>query len=127
MTVTPTYSPVLEAESDLWVDEPLESLRERTSEQKRASAAEDANSSLEVPSPNSVTYTDYGNPFAFIGECCGTTPIIHRLSPLAWVNVGGDIYLLECLGAGFIRIEPLTDPEGDPPLVLPLEPSNLGI
>lgn len=77
-------------------------------------ASNDTSTSPEVPSPESVTYVDYDNPFALIGECCGTTPIIYQLSPLAWVGVGGDIYILECLGPGFIRVEPLTDPEGDP-------------
>ena len=104
--------------SDPWVDESLESLEERAQEQKEADtefATEDKNTSLEVPSPESVTYVDYDNPFAFIGECCGTTQMIHQLSPLAWVSVGGEIYILECVGAGFIRVEPLTDPEGDFP------------
>lgn len=104
-------------ETDPWIDESLESLEERTKERKKEAevgfVAEDENGSLEVPSAESVTYTDYDNPFAFIGECCGTTSIIHQLSPLAWVSVGGETYILECVGAGFIRVEPLTDPEGD--------------
>ena len=78
-------------------------------------ATEDESYSLEVPYPESVTYVDYENPFAFIGECCGTTPIIHQISPLSWVSVGGGIYVLECIGAGFIRVEPLTDLESDCP------------
>jgi hypothetical protein len=65
---------------------------------------------------------DYDNPFAFIGECCGTTPVVHQLSPLAWVSVGWDTYILECAGAGFIRVEPLTDPEGDFPTLLRASP-----
>jgi len=76
-------------------------------------AVEDRNASLEVLPPESVTYVDYDNPFAFIGECRRTTPIVHQLSPLAWVSVGRDIYILECFDAGFIRVEPLKDPEGD--------------
>jgi len=78
-------------------------------------AAEDENSSLEIPSPESVTYVEYDNPFAFVGECCGTTPVVQQLSPLAWVSVGGGVYVLECVGAGFIRVEPLKDPEGEIP------------
>jgi len=31
--------------------------------------------------------------------------------PLAWVSVCGEIYILECVGAGFIRVEPLSNPE----------------
>ena len=90
----------------------MEFLEERAKEQKFAT--QDENALLDVPSPESVTYVDYDNPFAFIGESCGTTPIIHRLSPLAWVSVGGEIYVLECVGAGFIRVEPLMNPKGDP-------------
>jgi len=78
-------------------------------------ATEDEIASLEVPSLGSMTYAGYDDPFAFIGECCGTTPIVHQLSPLAWVSVGEGVYILECVGAGFIRVEPLTDPEGDFP------------
>jgi hypothetical protein len=112
--VPPTLSLLVEAGTDLWVDESLESLRERAQErEKGADVGSVASPSLEVPSPESVTYVDYDNPFAFIGESCGTAPIVHRLSPLAWVSVGREIYILECLGAGFIRVDPSTDPEGD--------------
>lgn len=109
--VTSIYFPLVEAGSDMGIGESLESLRERSRELEMG--AEDANTSLDVPSPESVTYTDYENPFALIGEHCGVAPIIHRLSSLAWVGVGGGIYILECISAGFIRVEPLTDPEGD--------------
>jgi ATP-dependent helicase IRC3 len=106
----------VEAVSDPWTDEPLESLRERAQEQNKGtdleSVPEEADISPDIPPPESVTYVDYDNPFALIGESCGTTPFIHQLSSLAWVGVGGDIYVLECLGAGFIRVEPLTDPNG---------------
>ena len=40
---------------------------------------------------------------------------MEQLSPLAWVSVGGEIYIPECVGAGSTRVEPLTDPEGDFP------------
>jgi len=73
---------------------------------------EDEIASLEAPSLESVTYADYDDPFALVRECCGTTPIIHQLSPLVWVSVSKGIYVLECVGAGFIRVEPLKDTEG---------------
>jgi len=38
-------------------------------------------------------------------------PHVTRLSPNAWVGCGSDIYVLECLGKGYIRIEP--NSEGD--------------
>lgn len=77
--------------------------------------AEDEITSQGVPPPESVTYVDYDSPFTLIGERCGTIPIIHQLSPLAWVGLGGGIYILECFGTGFIRVGPLTDPRGDFP------------
>jgi len=114
--VIPTYSSRPRG-TDVRVDESMESLEELAQEQEKEAdvgfAAEDEHASPDIPSPESVTYVDYDDPFAFIGECCGTTPVVQQLSLLAWVSVGGETYVLECVGAGFIRVEPLTDPEGE--------------
>ncbi|KAF9457448.1 P-loop containing nucleoside triphosphate hydrolase protein [Collybia nuda] len=59
-----------------------------------------------VPVPKSVIYTDYENPFSMISESSGA-PHISKLSQFAWVGCGGDIYVLECLGKGYLRIEPM--------------------
>ncbi|KAJ3908588.1 P-loop containing nucleoside triphosphate hydrolase protein [Lentinula edodes] len=80
-------------------DETLESLEEKSSAQI---ALQDADN---VPDPESVTYTDYEDPFAFISKFSGLSPHINQLSSYAWVGCGSDIYVLECLGKGFIRIE----------------------
>ena len=63
----------------------------------------------------------------FTGECCGTTPVVHRLSPLARVSDDGEVHILECVRAGFIHVEPLTDPEGKFPHLffdLTIQPEN---
>ena len=60
----------------------------------------------EVPEPRSVTFIDYEDPFASEGDASGVPPHIGRLSPNAWVGCGGDVYVLECLGQGFVRIDP---------------------
>ena len=62
-----------------------------------------------IPEPTSVTYFDYDDPFAMVDSFSGV-PHISRLSSNAWVRCGSDTYVLECLGRGYIRIEP--DPEG---------------
>lgn len=62
-----------------------------------------------IPEPTSVTYFDYDDPFAMVDSFSGA-PHISRLSLNAWVRCGPDTYVLECLGRGYIRIEP--DPEG---------------
>ena len=57
-----------------------------------------------VPEPTSVTYTDYDDPFSFVDQSSGA-PQIRKMSNYAWVGCGGDIYVLDCLGKGYIRIE----------------------
>lgn len=64
-----------------------------------------------VPMPTSVTYTDYENPFSLVDESSGA-PHVAKLSGNAWVGCGGDVYVLECMGKGHIRIEPAKADEG---------------
>ncbi|KAJ4486068.1 P-loop containing nucleoside triphosphate hydrolase protein [Lentinula aciculospora] len=80
-------------------DETLQSLEEKSS--ARIASPLIGN----VPNPESVTYTDYDNPFAFVSKFSGLAPHINKLSMHAWVGCGNDVYVLECLGKGFIRIE----------------------
>lgn len=65
-----------------------------------------------IPEPTSVTYLDYDNPFAMVDSFSGA-PHISRLSPNAWVGCGSDIYVLECLGKGYVQIEPNPQGEGE--------------
>jgi ATP-dependent helicase IRC3 len=69
---------------------------------------------LSLPDPKSVTYIDYDDPFALVNQSVGTSPHIAQLSQNAWVVCGEDIYVLECIGKGHIRIEPV--PGGEPNL-----------
>lgn len=64
-----------------------------------------------VPDPTSVTYVDYEDPLAFIDNFSGA-PHVSKLSPNAWVGCGNDTYILECLGKGYIRIEPVHEGDG---------------
>ena len=65
-----------------------------------------------VPDPTSVTYIDYDNPFELAKDASGA-PHINQISKFAWVGCGGDVYVLECLGKGYVRIEPDIDDNGD--------------
>ncbi len=60
-----------------------------------------------VPEPKSVTYIEHDDPFSLADGASGA-PHIRTLSRNAWVGCGGDIYILECMGKGYIRIEPNT-------------------
>lgn len=64
----------------------------------------------DIPQPRSVTYTDYDDPFSLQHNASGS-PHIATLSTNAWVGCGDDIYVLECLGKGHIRIEPAKEDE----------------
>lgn len=62
------------------------------------------NEPLDVPTPGSVTFTEHDNPF-FLGNSDKGPRHIAALSSLSWVDCGGDIYVLELLTRGFVRIE----------------------
>ena len=64
-----------------------------------------------VPDPESVSYTDYDSPFALVNQSTGASPHIVQLSRNAWVDCGEGIHVLECLGKGHIRIEPVSEGE----------------
>ncbi|KAF5374878.1 hypothetical protein D9758_000323 [Tetrapyrgos nigripes] len=81
-------------------DESLESLEERSSEAIGRSDSRD-----DIPEPTSVTYTDYEDPFSFVQDSSGTPPHVAQLSTHAWVGCGNEIYVLDCLGRGFVRID----------------------
>ncbi|PFH54425.1 hypothetical protein AMATHDRAFT_134467 [Amanita thiersii Skay4041] len=83
-------------------DETLESLEKRAQELISLDTQDD------VPAPTTVTYTDYDNPFSLVEGSSGA-PHISAMSKNAWVGCGKDIYVLECLGKGFVRVEPVKD------------------
>jgi hypothetical protein len=64
--------------------------------------------SLNVPKPTKITYLDFNDPFSLVDHASGA-PHVSRFSSLAWVGCGGDVYVLDCLTEGFIRIEPEVD------------------
>lgn len=59
----------------------------------------------DIPQAKSVTYIDHDNPFSLVHSASGA-PHITRLSRNAWVGCGDNVYVLECLGKGYIRIQP---------------------
>ena len=88
------------------IDETIESLRERAS----TVIARDTES--DVPRPKSVIYLEYENPFSMVSEVSSGAPHVATLSKYAWVGCGGDVYVLDLMGKGHVRIEPQETPEG---------------
>ena len=48
---------------------------------------------------------DYDNPYDLVEEATGS-PHIAALSRFGWVSCGGNVYVLECMGKGYMKIEP---------------------
>ncbi|KAG6890363.1 hypothetical protein C0992_001953 [Termitomyces sp. T32_za158] len=98
-------SPTLMPKLNPFSDDTLESLERRTREHIASSDV------YNVPRPTTVTYTEYEDPFSLIGDSSGV-PHIATLSNNAWVACGGDVYVLDLLGQGHIRVEPIESIEG---------------
>jgi ATP-dependent helicase IRC3 len=60
-----------------------------------------------VPEITSVTYKDYDDPLSWQYQADKENHIF-RISSLSWVHLHGS-YILECMGRGTIKIEPLND------------------
>lgn len=86
--------------SDLIIDETLASLKE-----KMQTTSSGCNAPLPSVEPVGVTYTDYDDPSSWI-EDNSASAHISKISRHAWVACGDDIYVLECLGKGHLRVEP---------------------
>ncbi|KAF5385447.1 hypothetical protein D9757_005321 [Collybiopsis confluens] len=91
---------------DTGKNETPESLEEKSADQIASHTSDD------IPDPTSITYTDYDDPFSFISKFSGLSASLGKLSRNAWVGCGNNVYVLECLGKGFIRIERADDETG---------------
>lgn len=76
------------------LDKSLESLEAR--------ASDSTFPDTDVPTPTSITYMEEEDPFSVSSH--GSSHVA-ALSRNSWVGCGDDIYVLECIGKGFIRIE----------------------
>jgi len=88
--------------SEIVDDASLMSLEERV--KPNAVMEDDDFNITNIPDPKYVTYIDYDDPFSLVDQSSGA-PHIYKLSSYSWVGCGDDIYVLECMGKGFIRIE----------------------
>ncbi|KAH9950401.1 P-loop containing nucleoside triphosphate hydrolase protein [Amylocystis lapponica] len=93
-------------------NETLESLEARAAAAATGIGA--TSSTTDVPDPESVTYIDYDDPFVLVDQASGA-PHIRKLSSNAWVGCGEDVYVLECLGKGYIRVERVVEGEENGP------------
>lgn len=91
--------------SSSWcLDAPLVDLERRANATKQPDLAHESHIDL-ISDPTHITYIDYDDPFALVHGASGA-PHVYKSSPFEWVGCGGDIYVLECLGKGYVRVEP---------------------
>lgn len=94
-----------------YIDESVETLEARAQISSLHNEQVPVDSRDDIPDPTYITYVDYQNPFALVDGCSGA-PHVTKLSANAWVGCGEDIYILECLGKGYIRVERVSADEG---------------
>ncbi|KAH8100659.1 P-loop containing nucleoside triphosphate hydrolase protein [Cristinia sonorae] len=87
--------------SELVDDVSLEELEKRSEITGTSSHEERPN----IPEPSTVTYIDHEDLSSLTQDTSGA-PHIRSLSRNAWVGCGDDIYVLECMGKGHLRVEP---------------------
>ncbi|KAI0094834.1 P-loop containing nucleoside triphosphate hydrolase protein [Irpex rosettiformis] len=100
-------SEIIDGKSIFTVEE-LEERAKNAIDLDNLESSPEANDTVLVPAPKSVTYIDYEDPFAFVHGYSGA-PNAFTVSPYAWVGCGGDTYILDCLGKGWIKVEPFHD------------------
>lgn len=85
----------------------IEELKMRAEEAAQARGEDDGEGGDGDVDPEKVTFIDYSSPRELQRALTGRKGHDHiaRLSPNAWVNCGGDLYVLEIPRKGFIRIE----------------------
>jgi len=104
---TPSLFGLLDASEEL-DDTPLEVLEKRSKEKPPATSDLDTDleERLVVSAPKNITYVDHQDLSTFAVDASGAQHI-RRLSPNAWVGCGNDIYVLDCMGKGHLRVEPI--------------------
>ncbi|KAI0825051.1 P-loop containing nucleoside triphosphate hydrolase protein [Trametes gibbosa] len=94
--------------SELGEDETIETIEQRMVTLEAENDIDDMpvndTTSRSIPTPKSVTYVDYDDPFVLLDQASGD-PNIRKLSRNAWVCCGEGVYILECLGKGYVRVE----------------------
>jgi len=57
-----------------------------------------------IPDPTSILYTDEDDPFALASDV-QKPGHINAMSKFSWVGCGSEIFVIELMARGFIRIE----------------------
>lgn len=98
----------LDAE-DIIEDESPEGLLERAHEAEQFDSADvegDADPfAVELADPTKITYIDYDDPHQLQQAMLARSSVVETMSPNAWVDCGGQTYILDVPRYGFVTVE----------------------
>ncbi|SPO25275.1 related to IRC3 - putative RNA helicase of the DEAH/D-box family [Ustilago trichophora] len=94
---------------DIIEDESAEGLLERSHEAESFTcpAQEESQDPFEISlsDPTRITYIDYEDPAALQSAMLSRSTVVETLSPNAWVDCGGQVYILDVPRYGFVTVE----------------------
>ncbi|KAF9932861.1 hypothetical protein FBU30_007192 [Linnemannia zychae] len=97
---------VLKVDKKIESQEDIDAIRKERIDQLESESISDLEDSVDFSTAKiaRIKVLEYENPYQLIGDCSGTSRRIATMSNNAWVNVGGDAYVLTCRNVIF-RIE----------------------
>ncbi|KIS66081.1 double-stranded DNA-dependent ATPase [Mycosarcoma maydis] len=98
---------------DIIEDESAEGLLERShqAEQLDSAEVEDHDDPFDIPltDPTKITYIDYDDPYQLQQAMLSRSSVVETMSSNAWVDCGGQTYILDVPRYGFVTVERNSD------------------
>ncbi|CBQ70866.1 conserved hypothetical protein [Sporisorium reilianum SRZ2] len=103
---------------DIIEDESAEGLLERSHEAEQFASSPDEAASqdpfeISLSDPTKITYIDYDDPYQLQQAMLSRSTVVETMSPNAWVDCGGQTYILDVPRYGFVTVERNTDVSED--------------
>ncbi|KAJ9478566.1 putative ATP-dependent helicase IRC3 [Pseudozyma hubeiensis] len=98
---------------DIIEDESAEGLLERSHEAEEFSSSDVENAQdpfeISLSDPTKITYIDYEDPYQLQQAMLSRSSVVEMMSPNAWVDCGGQTYILDVPRYGFVTVERNSD------------------
>lgn len=95
---------------DIIEDESAEGLLERSQQAEAFDTTSEPESSgdpfeISISDPTKITYIDYDDPYQLQQAMLSRSTVVETMSPNAWVDCGGQTYILDVPRYGFVTVE----------------------
>lgn len=103
---------------DIIEDESAEGLLERAHDSEQFGTGETVEESqdpfeISLSDPTKITYIDYDDPQQLQQAMLARSTVVETMSPNAWVDCGGQTYILDVPRYGFVTVEPSSSCEAN--------------